>query len=669
MSRFIKNTVIENKIAFTTIFALTMFILIIPAVGFIHYYDSSRHYYFLPYTMITTVLTFTVAIIFASLFGALKFFYLYKRQSVDFYHSLPITREKLFLKNYIQIILIVLVPFLFTLLINLAINVFIIDDVNISYNVFIIFTKSLLSILLFYNLIIFLTIICGNAQSFILNLIGMIFSFFILIITFFIFINNIFNIDYYLYDVIYSCMLIYTIENGDVVKAYSPTTFPYIFTILFNILLFLGNIKFFALRKGECYNSYFSSNTAKRLFKTFYCVAMGLLITLLLLVNLTNDFNFSIYTYPADFFKAMVASLIVMFVFYNLSEYIATKDITILKVELKYFIYSTLAYCIIVIALIGDVFKLNYYLPNTDKIKSITLNQDYYNPENNSLDALNTFEDQENIKTSLSLINTVKDTVPSDPNTWPASPVYISIKANYTNFSLTKSFISKDDRSIIEKFFAIYSSEEYKDNMLEILNSSKFKSLDSRFYKPISEKAIGELHNALMDDVKNDQNFTSCNFTEPYLFFIKLGNESPPIYLPIKITYTNTLNLYKELGKFDIDKVEIYEGTLASDANSYITFEDILELYRYDFIDDTEMLLLGESNKTKEDFLKEANEGYIDYIEKLDISTLYEPINFSLVNSINYLPNYESSKKFYAIYYDEILLNGFADFSYKFNKS
>ncbi|MDO4732347.1 MAG: DUF6449 domain-containing protein [Bacillota bacterium] len=64
-----------------------------------------------------------IPLILAALFSGLIFFaYLFNRRRVDFYHSLPLRREKLFLANYLAGALAVLLPYLINLLLMLLVT-------------------------------------------------------------------------------------------------------------------------------------------------------------------------------------------------------------------------------------------------------------------------------------------------------------------------------------------------------------------------------------------------------------------------------------------------------------------------------------------------------------------------------------------------------------------
>lgn len=106
---------------------------------------------------------FIVTLVGATLCGIFAFSYLYKKQEVDFYHSIPIRREKLFLVSYLNGVLIYVIPYLVTILISMVIggSYFTVDASvwNVALREF---GLQVLFYLLIYHTTILASVLAGN---------------------------------------------------------------------------------------------------------------------------------------------------------------------------------------------------------------------------------------------------------------------------------------------------------------------------------------------------------------------------------------------------------------------------------------------------------------------------------------------------------------------------
>lgn len=104
-----------------------------------------------------------VTVVGAVLCGIFAFSYLYKKKKVDFYHSIPVRREKLFLVSYLNGLLIYLIPYLLMLLICVLIGSrYITIRPVLGRRMLQQFSIQVLFYLLFYHITILATVLAGN---------------------------------------------------------------------------------------------------------------------------------------------------------------------------------------------------------------------------------------------------------------------------------------------------------------------------------------------------------------------------------------------------------------------------------------------------------------------------------------------------------------------------
>lgn len=104
-----------------------------------------------------------IAVIGAIICGLSSFYYLTSRKKVDLYHSIPIKRERLFACNFINGILIYLIPYIGSFLLSMAILG---NNNYMTYTIFITMVKTLcihfVFFLLFYSLTVIAAMLTGN---------------------------------------------------------------------------------------------------------------------------------------------------------------------------------------------------------------------------------------------------------------------------------------------------------------------------------------------------------------------------------------------------------------------------------------------------------------------------------------------------------------------------
>lgn len=104
-----------------------------------------------------------ITLVGATLCGIFAFSYLYKKKKVDFYHSIPVRREKLFLVSYLNGVLIYMVPYLITVFISMIIGgSYFTVDASLWGIALREVGLQLLFYLLFYHTTILASVLAGN---------------------------------------------------------------------------------------------------------------------------------------------------------------------------------------------------------------------------------------------------------------------------------------------------------------------------------------------------------------------------------------------------------------------------------------------------------------------------------------------------------------------------
>ncbi len=104
-----------------------------------------------------------ITVVGATLCGIFAFSYLYKKNRVDFYHSIPVRREKLFLVSYLNGLLIYIVPYFVTILISMIIGgSYFTLDASLWSVAFREFGLQVLFYLLLYHAAILASVFAGN---------------------------------------------------------------------------------------------------------------------------------------------------------------------------------------------------------------------------------------------------------------------------------------------------------------------------------------------------------------------------------------------------------------------------------------------------------------------------------------------------------------------------
>ena len=503
--------------------------------------------------------------------GCLVFSYLHNKNKVDFYHSLPISRNSLFFIKYFLGIIIVIPVMIIMHFILYGIYGIVLKDNLVSF-------KEVLKPLIFdtlffiviYSVTVFANILSGNTVisvilSGILLNINLIISTILILITK-ILSNRIINLDYTMdYAIKYSPIPAYVmISNNFYKNIFTNTEFSYsrlnifiIYTII-SLILIVINLLLFKVRKSENSNVCIAFKYAKTILKYIgVCIgAIYLGVMFLSISSLTGAF------YLGVIFGAIILHCIV--------EIIYEFDF---KAIFKNW-YSIIG-CIIICFAIGislqfDLFKRIEYLPEVDKIESVEKFAFYGTVSN--------IKDKEFIENINKLHNIFIEDYKNKG---------IKGKENYSHSRITYGL--KNNSILSRSIFVDTSNEEVKNLIKNIVNNEEYmkqanrmlyvdipynnleimildNSNNTKFLSNITKADKREFIEMLKKDIEKNGIYVE---DEKILFEVRLSlddylekynlNKS---YLDISITdkYTNTLNYLANLGikpkNFTLDEVE-----------------------------------------------------------------------------------------------------------------
>lgn len=709
----IKNLLKQNKLPFVLSIILNLFLFAFASIFLfsINNYDTSYEYYWSNYyelvcgfIMTLTYGSLVIATIIASILGATQFFYLFKKDGVDFYHSLPVRREKLFIAVYIKGLIQAIVPYIIVIL-TATIFTMILLNSSSDYNMLIVLLKGIFIILFCYNIAILITLICANVPSVILNTAGIFISLSIILTLLIISIDSFFAISSFFEDLIYNIFISLNVNyNYNSTSNYSTcltnTNYNYFFVIFILLIGFLLSLCLFIKRKSESNNMFFAFSKGKIILKTLYTIAFGYMVFMFIdaIVETYLFDTYAIYRnisyYFLYFTLISIATGFFMFTFYCFIEFIATRSLKELKRSIKFFPISFFAIVLSFLILGSDIFGIRFYFPNQDKITSYSLF--YYNYSNNTnrdfYDNVNTFDTPENLNNIENYFNEAKSIIKNNQND-SIDMNFESVNLKYDKFHITKNNVpmlnNKESNEGLDK---VYSSEEYKENYINAINVYGTLSFSSDYYTGSSQ----ELKDAILMDIEADQTFSSYAFTEPTLFritaseYIDENVSDEEIYrssaygldsfsLYIKGTYTNTIKFLEENGTLDMSTLKVYTyelpeiGTYYYDtySNYYLFNDNIYSIIEKKNYSNPEAQVLIENNEIYDEFnntymttlfLAEDYE-LIKNVQEENNSILNDKIQYT-INNLRYGRYNQSSadavtNKVYNIFINDKLTSSF----------
>ncbi len=159
-----KNKLLRELLREKWLFILTFIIIFVPTVLIRLNLYRERSYYEsgLAYRYTNYMILYIFAIITAIILPLILFGYLHNKEKIDFYHSLPATRNELFFSKYFRGLVYLSVPYFITVITTSTMDKIFYPDTQILTLTFMLYiVKYWLVIVLVYTIAIIANIICG----------------------------------------------------------------------------------------------------------------------------------------------------------------------------------------------------------------------------------------------------------------------------------------------------------------------------------------------------------------------------------------------------------------------------------------------------------------------------------------------------------------------------
>lgn len=320
-------------------------------------------------------MTIALVVVCAALAAFAGFLYLYSQEKTDFYHSLPLKREKLFAVQFISGFLIFLIPCLLNLLISFGIGgVYGAIDLSALEAAGIQILFAVVYFLAVYGAGVLAVLLTGNLFAGILGFIALVAYGPVLYLTYT-------RLNYHFFDTLVPEMESGIGEFFSPVTAYiqagslygrGETVTPYLlYGILLAAVLILADVLVYRLRPSESFHRTIAFKKLEPVIKVCGLPPLVLLVALF--------FGSQMYE---GFFWMAAAALVLTLIFSAVYDFLCTMDI---RTALKPRISTGVILAGLVLILGGyqmDITGVDRYLPGEEKIASMSV---YFNSINGQL--------------------------------------------------------------------------------------------------------------------------------------------------------------------------------------------------------------------------------------------------------------------------------------------
>ncbi len=547
----------------TLIFLLARFIA--PLLAFSSYIGSGYEDLenrFLALNSYLTLETFDTKIImiFLALFmGGLVFSYLHNKKKVDFYHSLPISRTKLFfIKYFIGIFIVIPIMIISNCLLYIIISIILKGDIVPFTETIKLIIFDILFFVLIYSITIFSNILSGNTlignilAIFLINLSSII----LLCITGFldIFFENVISISHLEYKNLFNPILTYnnlSIINDDLLNSrldriykstlYNNTSIFIIYSIA-TIIIVAISWYLFKIRKSERSGICIAFKYPKTILKY-----LGVCVGSLLLGEVFQIISGSII-------PLYIGTILFCIILHCIVEILYEFDF---KAMFKnwFSIIGCIVICFLTIACFKfDLFNILGYVPEVDNVKSVNFSVTYR--KNIETDDTQIIENLTNLHKSFLEEYNKKDK---------------KLQRDNLNNSIQVLYKLKNGK-LVSRQIKIYDSKDDMKNLLsEILNSKVYIEGDNDFLYVDSVKDNTEI-DLIIDNADNHYYEDIKKINKEELFnVIKKDIEEYGIYhkddktlFVVNLRVTNKHDYdYERIYHRDIFITDKYKNTLA----------------------------------------------------------------------------------------------------------
>ncbi len=517
--------------------------------------------------------------------GTVMFSYLHSRKKVDFYHSLPISRNSLFCLKYLTGIVIVVPIIVIMHFLLYGIFSILLGDTIVSFKeVLEPIAVDIVFFIVFYSFTVFANILAGNyvigviLTGFIVNLISII----LLLINVLgeLFFEHIVSLDYILdYSAKYNPLQCYLEMTNNVTKA-SITNINFgkvnilITYIIIAILLTVFSLLLFKVRKSEKSSTCLAFKYAKTIFKYLGVVISGLGIGIIFVAIAGGDFAL---------YLGIVLGCVII---HCIVEIIYDFDFRAIFKN-WYSIIGCIAICIVTVFIFKfDVFGVKTYIPDVSKIETINLELvEPYSPEARAI------SDENVIQSANILHQRYVDKIENDSFDENSSIGYINIDYKLKSGRVvSRRILAYNEEDTKELIKGIYNNKEYIEKGRDVLYLD-LKNQDINFDiinnagRNIYTDTMKEFDNlALREAIKKDVEKNGLYVTaDETLFAIDLRcnryydsytmHETYKFYISDK--YTNTLDyLYSKDIEPENFKLEDVSSLTFTDGEEPIEIKD-----------------------------------------------------------------------------------------------
>ncbi len=320
-------------------------------------------------------MTIALVVVCAALAAFAGFLYLYSQEKTDFYHSLPLKREKLFAVQFISGFLIFLIPCLLNLLISFGIGgVYGAIDLSALEAARIQILFAVVYFLAVYGAGVLAVLLTGNLFAGILGFIALVAYGPVLYLTYT-------RLNYHFFDTLvpemesgigefFSPVTAY-IQAGSLYGRGETVTQYLLYGILLAAVLILADVLVYRLRPSESFHRTIAFKKLEPVIKVCGLPPLVLLVALF--------FGSQMYE---GFFWMAAAALVLTLVFSAVYDFLCTMDI---RTALKPRISTGVILAGLVLILGGyqmDITGVDRYLPGEEKIASMSV---YFNSINGQL--------------------------------------------------------------------------------------------------------------------------------------------------------------------------------------------------------------------------------------------------------------------------------------------
>ncbi len=435
--------------------------------------------------------------------------YLYKHQSVQFYHSMPYKRECIYITKFLSGVVAMILPLILIYIVNSVLfNVYGIG----AFVEFTIVIKGFLLVALLYISVFavatFGASVSGNffAQLIITAFVYLVYvvSTAIITLSYEVWFNNIaINFNYNAAYIFQPFVLIADkLQSGEC-----------LFIICYTLAFFVFGLVLFKLRKSESTGKFFAYNCITIFLKYYVAFFASLLIGALFIAIGNENMFISYFGYILAAFVAFIAL-----------QGVFGKSFKGMFANMKSFIIFAVIICLVVSVPITMKEYFRYNLPDAEYVNSVSVRL-----YNSGSAKTCTFNDTNNIKESIELFSINELAVENFDDKYYQNihgTITINPDAKLFTISYIRNLIKNDD--YYNWYSKVYDTKDYKDNIaqhfdidfqnhpyveLRKTDSYVIQKEEEELFDKLKSVYIEDLNNSTYEDIKNSHVYALINLS------------------------------------------------------------------------------------------------------------------------------------------------------------